>query len=89
LLIEGVVRDRAGHPAPGARVFFTAGPGSFPDMAAVTDEHGRFILTAPSPGDYTVQSRADDGGAAQTTVTVQADDAQVELRLSPGGPGQG
>ncbi|MFG1997850.1 carboxypeptidase-like regulatory domain-containing protein [Spirillospora sp. NPDC048911] len=89
MLIEGVVRDRAGHPAPGARVFFTAGPGSFPDVAAVTDGDGRFVLTAPSPGDYTVQSQADDGQAARTTVTVRADDTQVELRLSPEAPGQG
>ncbi|GAA2587630.1 carboxypeptidase-like regulatory domain-containing protein [Actinomadura fulvescens] len=89
MLIKGVVRDRAGRPVPEARVFFTAGPGSFPDMAAVTDEHGAFILTAPSSGDYTVQSQTDDGRAAHATVNVHADDdAQVEMRLSAEGPSQ-
>ena len=52
--ISGSVVDAQGAPVDGARVFLTAGPVPLPDIAAVTGPDGRFELTAPAPGDYTV-----------------------------------
>lgn len=82
--ISGVVRDQQGNPIAGARVAFTAGPVSLPDIAALTDSAGRFTLSAPTRGKYTIQCIAD--GFAPVSVTVQVDSAQkmqVEIELSP------
>ncbi len=66
------VRDGAGNPIAGARVFFASGPGSYPDMAALTNDAGEAMLAAPEPGTYEIQVAA-DGFASQTeTVTAAA-----------------
>lgn len=73
--ITGVVRDASGTPVTGAHVLFTSGPRPLPDIAALTDTEGRFSLTAPTAGDYTLTCRADPlmgpPGTAETTVRVE------------------
>ncbi|MGH2613673.1 MAG: carboxypeptidase-like regulatory domain-containing protein [Thermomicrobiales bacterium] len=66
------VVDVEGHPVAGARVFFVSGPGSFPDIAALTDGNGSAVLTAPSPGAYSVQVVA-DGFVPQTVTAIVAE----------------
>ena len=69
-LISGEVRDPAGKPVAGARVYFTGGPGSFPDMAALTDARGKFSLSAPSDGEYRVACAADGFAALERSAKV-------------------
>ncbi|MEV0115792.1 carboxypeptidase-like regulatory domain-containing protein [Streptomyces sp. NPDC050844] len=90
--ITGVVRDASGAPVAGAHVLFTDGPRPLPDIAAVTDTEGRFFLTAPAAGAYTLTCRADPimgpPGTADATVRVGAttggavaEPVRVELTL--------
>ncbi|QLE72090.1 carboxypeptidase regulatory-like domain-containing protein [Streptomyces rectiverticillatus] len=85
-VIRGTVRDAAGAPVAGARVAFADGPVPLPDVAAVTDSEGRFALTAPAEGTYTLLCRA-DGGTATARVHVTAapaarpEDVRADLRL--------
>jgi hypothetical protein len=58
-LIAGVVRDSRGRPVAQARVYFTAGPGPIPDIAALTDDAGAFCLSVPQEGNYTLATSAD------------------------------
>ena len=69
-VISGTVRGPDGKPAAEARVYFTAGPVAFPEIAAVTDNKGRFSLTAPAPGEYVVACAADDLTGQSRTVKV-------------------
>ncbi|RPI06585.1 MAG: carboxypeptidase regulatory-like domain-containing protein [Zetaproteobacteria bacterium] len=81
-LIRGVVRTAAGRPVAGARVFFRSGPGSLPDIAALTGDDGTFALTAPAAGTYEVAAAADDAVPVSTTVVLTAGEAAtVTLRL--------
>ncbi|MEV8317712.1 carboxypeptidase-like regulatory domain-containing protein [Streptomyces sp. NPDC059900] len=73
--IAGVVRDASGTPVPGAHVLFSDGPRPLPDIAAMTDAEGRFSLSAPTAGVYTLTCRADPlsgpPGTAEATVRVE------------------
>jgi len=73
-VIAGTIHDPAGKPIPGARAFFTSGPGSFPDTAALTDGSGSFALSAPTPGSYDVQFMADGYEPRTVQVAVKAGD---------------
>jgi len=74
--------DASGRPVGGARVYFASGPGSFPDMAALTGEDGSFALAAPSAGTYAVQVHADGFEQATASVSLKAGD------FTPGSWGQ-
>jgi hypothetical protein len=81
-LIRGVVRTAAGRPVAGARVFFRSGPGSLPDIAALTGDDGTFALTAPAAGTYEVAAAADDAEPVSATVVLTTGEtAAVTLRL--------
>ncbi len=70
-IISGEVRV-GGRAVADARVFIVDGPGSFSDIAALTDSHGRFSLTAPQAGSYTVTCVAEGFAPASLTVEVPA-----------------
>lgn len=81
-LISGAVVDGAGRPVAGARVYFASGPGSFPDVAALTGGEGRFSLSAPMAGTYEVQVQAD--GFVPETVAVRlrvGERSTIRIRL--------
>ena len=81
-LIAGRVLDDRGEPLAKARVFLIGGPASFPDIAALTGEDGRFALSAPSSGTYQLQAVAD--GFAPRTVDVAvggSEEAPRDIRL--------
>ncbi len=82
-LIEGSAHLADGTPIGEARVFFTESPVPLPDIAALTDDDGRFSLFAPSPGRYQLVCQAD--GFDAVTVAVEVDEvsttAEVDIEL--------
>lgn len=81
-VISGVVRSPDGKPLSNARVYFKSGPVPLPEIAAVTDDDGAFTLTAPAPGEYTVESVADEFGAKSSKVKVKGGEpARLDLKL--------
>ena len=82
-LIRGVVLAADGRPVAGARVFFRSGPGSLPDIAALTGDDGAFALTAPAAGTYEVAAAANHVQPVSTTVVLATGEAAVvTLRLN-------
>jgi Carboxypeptidase regulatory-like domain len=71
-IVAGVVSDAAGAAVSAARVSFVAGPGALPDIAALTDDQGAFTLSAPLPGDYTIQCVADGHPLTSIVVSVRS-----------------
>lgn len=81
-LIRGVVRDPQGLPVPQARAQFLSGPDPLPDIAALTDSDGTFILSAPSPGNYRIECTADGFVPVVTSVDLrEAEEAHLEISL--------
>jgi hypothetical protein len=81
-MISGTVCDPKGQPVAEARVYFIEAPVSLPDVAALTDDSGKFSLTAPAAGTYRIGCSAD--GFAPITITVKVtnnQDVQVEIKL--------
>ena len=66
-----------------ARVYFVSGPAPLPDIAALTNEEGRFTLSAPSPGPYMIECNADGYTTEVVGVNVGEDEQGVEFLLSP------
>jgi hypothetical protein len=75
-IISGEVRA-GGRAVADARVYIVDGPGSFSDIAALTDPHGRFSLTAPQEGSYKVTCAAEGFAPASITVALPAKGALV------------
>jgi hypothetical protein len=73
-LISCRVVDAEGHPVAGARVYFVSGPGSFPEIAALTDGNGSATLSAPTPGAYEIQVVADGFVPRTVALTVAGHD---------------
>lgn len=69
-VISGTVRGPDSKPVAGARVYFTEGPVSFPEIAAITDEGGAYSLTAPAPGKWAVACATDDFATKTSSVSV-------------------
>jgi len=70
LFIRGDVRDATGAPIENARVFIASGPGTYPDMAIMTDPCGQFLLTVSTVGEYEVACMADGYGDGRQVVEV-------------------
>jgi len=85
-VISGVVRDDKGRPVPNARIYFTDGPGSLADIAALTDAGGHFSLSAPLPGAYALAVAADgfQTATARATVRPAGKPSRVEVKLKGG-----
>lgn len=84
--IAGTVRGRDGQPVAQARVYFTAAPGSFPDVAALTDDRGMFVLPAAAEGAYSIACSADGFATVEADVVVSRlgpRQAILELVLDP------
>ncbi|MDQ3770836.1 MAG: carboxypeptidase-like regulatory domain-containing protein [Actinomycetota bacterium] len=81
-LVSGVVRDNRGEAVTDARLFFSAGPEPYPDVAALSDEAGRFSLSVLSTGTYTLQCVAEGFSPSETVVEVQEVGAALEIELT-------
>ena len=80
--ISGSVRDPGGAPIADARVFFVSGPVALPEIAALTDGAGRFVLSAPAAGTYELGIAADGfiNASVKATVPLPSD---LEVTLDP------
>ena len=70
--IQGTVTDDSGEPVAGMRIAIVGGTASFPEIAAETDQEGRYQISAVSPGTFEVAVHDRDGqriGLASVTVT--------------------
>lgn len=82
-VISGMVRDQSGQPLAEATVAFASGPEPLPDVAALTGEDGRFRLTAPVPGSYSIACTLPDGTGHTQTIEVAPDaESSVVFDLS-------
>ena len=85
--LSGRVVDAAGRPVGGATVYVVRAPGPTPDIAALTDRDGRFVLAAPQPGRYEIGCRSEAHGSATAEVSVgaarggTAQTVEVDIRL--------
>ncbi len=83
-LIEGSAHLADGTPIGEARVFFTESPVPLPDIAALTDDDGRFSLFAPSPGRYQLACHADGFDVVTVAVEVDESSATAEVDIEMG-----
>ena len=82
-LISGIVVDARNHPVASARVYFTDTPIAIQDIAALSDSEGRFTLSVPAEGTYSIESVADGHGTGKATIDVGgASLAAVRIRLT-------
>jgi type 1 fimbria pilin len=70
MVITGVVIDAAAKPVANARLYFADSPVALPDIAALSDEAGRFALSVPAFGIYTLECAADEYHTEKVRVTV-------------------
>jgi hypothetical protein len=83
-IITGVVVDASGNPIEEARVYFMEGPVPLPDIAALTDNSGRFALSAPVPGTYQIGVASEGPAVLVQEMTVEVDEERrvdLEVRL--------
>ncbi len=83
-LVRARIQDPSGLPIANARVFIESGPEPFPDIAALSDDHGEVLMSVPSAGRYGFVCAAEGFGTAHAVVEV-ANQAQptVVIELSP------
>ena len=83
-IISGKVVDTSRKAISDARVFFSAGPGYFPDIAALTNQKGEFTLPAPVKGLYTVEVAADGFRQKQVAISIPAElTSEFSVELEP------
>ena len=80
-LIRGLVLDAQGHPVAGARVSWALAPVPVPEVALLTDAGGRFTLTAPALGRYTLRCDSDHQGHAELALQATGQVMRVTLKL--------
>lgn len=83
MLIRGTVVDVTGVSVEWAAVWFAAGDHPTTDVAALTDAHGMFTLTAPAAGSYRIGCRAEGYKPGEVGIDVGTDDIELTITLSP------
>jgi hypothetical protein len=83
-VISGVVKDDSGNAISGARVSFTSGPVPLPDIAALTDNNGSFVISTPVPGEYTIEVVSELFIAKKVKVAIESNNQKkhIEINLS-------
>ena len=81
-VISGTATSPAG-PIPTARVTIESSPRPLPDIAALTDDCGRFTLTTAGAGRYTIAVHADGFKVARIECDIDTSDKHVDVELIP------
>ena len=86
LLIQGLLRNSADGPIEDGHIWIASGPGAFPDVAALSDSNGGFVLSVPATGTYEIVVSADGYHEVRQVVNVPIESAaSAEFRLSRSG----
>lgn len=83
IVMYGVVKDKNGNPVSQARVSFVAGPVPLPDIAALTNDDGKFVLSMPVAGEYVIEVISDE--FIKKSVKIKAESGSkknIEVNLS-------
>jgi hypothetical protein len=81
-VIAGVVKANNGNAISGARVFFITGPVPLPDIAALTNIDGTFVLSAPVPGDYVIEVVSEGFVTKKVKISIEGNQQKhVEINL--------
>ena len=89
MVVHGRVVDEGGGAVGAAAVYIVNAPVSVPDVALLTDEHGRFTLSIPVPGRYTLGARSETAGVGHADVALAAGesiDVELQLRVTTEAP---
>lgn len=81
-VISGTAASTAG-PIPTARVTIESSPRPLPDVAALTDDEGRFTLSTAGPGRYTIAVHAEGFKAARIECDIDTTDQHIDVKLIP------
>ena len=87
-VIDGVVSDEEGRALADVTVAFLSAPVAVPDIAALTGPDGRFAVTAPVSGAYTLIASADGYATQHVTVQVELErstETQIDVRMHRAG----
>lgn len=79
--IEGIVVDQYGSALTDATVMITEGSTPTPDIAAITDEWGRFTLYDIPQGRYLLRA-VYDGQPVSRSVVISSDTAGIKMTIS-------
>lgn len=79
-VIRGVVDSPQG-PVAFASVYVESAPAPTPDVAAITDESGEFVLTGVGPGHYRIGVNAPGYDPQHADFTLGDADAFVRVRV--------
>jgi Carboxypeptidase regulatory-like domain len=82
--IDGRAHLADDSPVTEASVFFGAGPVPMPDIAALTDDDGRFSLFAPAPGTYELVCHADGFDPATVLIDVRPGSESIAVDVELG-----
>lgn len=81
--ILGRVTDSEGEAVRDAVVMILSGTASHPDIAALTDEQGKYRLTGLAPGTYRVGVNAVDRAPSSAEVLLNSEEgAKLDFRLT-------
>lgn len=75
--IKGRVTDQAGTPISEATIVIASGTSPFPDIAALTDEQGKYQLSGIPTGTFDVAVYADGYAAQNRTITVKEGETSI------------
>lgn len=78
--VSGTVFGMSGQPLPGATVMITQGSVSFPEIAAITSETGRFEFGDLLVGSYTFSAFSDEGQGLTQITLEDSLDIIIEVR---------
>ena len=65
----------------GAAVMFAEAPQPTPDVAALTDEQGRFVLSSVGPGHYRITVNAAGFPLVQTEFDLSSENVSLTVRV--------
>ena len=80
--IRGRVVDGTGRAVAEATAFVVRAPGPVPDLAAMSNADGRFVIDGLAAGAYRLRAVGPDGGQGEADARASAPDELV-IRLSP------
>ncbi len=86
---HGVVAGRVmvgDHPVADAVVMIVEGHASHPDLAAITDESGRFELGGLTPGWYNLEARDGQRSARRSVELTAGDRAWIDFAMAAPDP---